>query len=691
MCITETHLMGSVKNSFIDIEHYNVIRHDTLGGTPKHGVCMYMHESLKFDCVESPCPNCLSVRLSDFNIYVITVYRPPSYSSIENQTLLKYLVGNCLDKEVLLLGDFNLPSLQWDSADVLSEATALDRLFCEAFLTLGLTQWVTESTFPRSGNILDLILVSEHDRVGSVTVLSPLIGCDHCVTTCEYLFENVENSPAPAVKDARQWHKGKYNAISRKLEEIDWDFEFAFLNVEGAYSRLMEITSPLIAELIPLSKPNSKISRPPWKVNPPSSLRNRRKDAWDRYKTLRSRLGRHSHETREAMTSFFAANRSLRNFAVASQSQYEEKLLEELKSNPKQLHAYLRKKKVGCPSVGPLRLDGKLTDDPATMAESFASAFESVYVPTNPNLVPEPHQTVNSRMEPVVLHLQDVKDVLCALDINSAAGGDGLHPMLLYSCASQLSYPIFKIYKLSLTECNLPSSWKSSVVVPIYKKGSRYNPLNYRPISLTSVACKCLERIIAKQLYEYLESNHILSDHQFGFRAGRSTMDQLLLTYDDISLWLDGGRVVDLILFDFSKAFDVVSHSILLAKLVLLGVDRQLSILIESFLITRTMSVSIKGQHSSPRRVTSGVPQGSVLGPSLFLILVNHIRSKLSCRYKIFADDLKMYMKICHDDESDYRRDSQMCQSDIDTLQRIVHCSCIKRQSLMHSRLLQSH
>ena len=114
---------------------------------------------------------------------------------------------------------------------------------------------------------------------------------------------------------------------------------------------------------------------------------------------------------------------------------------------------------------------------------------------------------------------------------------------------------------------------KNFIVVPNYKKGSRYYALNYRPISLTSVSCKYLERIIACQLTAYLEDNNILTEHQLGFRSGISTLDQLLLVYDDVSKCLDDGSVVDLIMFDFAKAFDSVSHPNLLTKLRLLDID----------------------------------------------------------------------------------------------------------------------
>ena len=152
-----------------------------------------------------------------------------------------------------------------------------------------------------------------------------------------------------------------------------------------------------------------------------------------------------------------------------------------------------------------------------------------------------------------------------------------------------------------------------------------------------------MERIVCTHIRSYLEDNSILTPHQFGFRSGRSTMDQLLLVYNSVSLQLDRGGVTDVILFDFSKAFDVVCHDLMLTKLSSIGIQGHLLQWISSFLIDRQMRVCVKGHVSQPRDVLSGVPQGSVLGPLLFLIYINSVASQLSSNYKIFADDIKIY------------------------------------------------
>ena len=151
-------------------------------------------------------------------------------------------------------------------------------------------------------------------------------------------------------------------------------------------------------------------------------------------------------------------------------------------------------------------------------------------------------------------------------------GPDELHPCLLKSCSDSLSYPVWLIFKKSLDTGQLPLMWKRSLVVPIYKKGSCYAPLNYRPVSLTCVLVKCMEHILVDFIFSYVNNNNLLDVNQYSFRSGKSTEDQLLFTYNDITKWVDHGHNADLILFDFSKAFDVVVHDFLVQKLLKLGI-----------------------------------------------------------------------------------------------------------------------
>ena len=276
------------------------------------------------------------------------------------------------------------------------------------------------------------------------------------------------------------------------------------------------------------------------------------------------------------------------------------------------------------------------------MKECLASAFSEVYN-SNVPAHQEPHQTHDGHINPVQFTVKDVERILRDTDTNTAMGPDNIHPMVLKTCAQQLAYPLHTIFTRSLLEGEVPMAWKKSLAVPIFKKGSRYDPLNYRPVSVTSVPCKLMEKIIVENMQNYLESNLVLSHHQFGFRPGRSTMEQLLLVYEEAAACVDKGDVMDVVVLDFSKAFDVVCHQVMLRKLECIGIDGQLLRWIESFLSDRTMQVCVKGELSSQKAVLSGVPQGSVLGPLLFLIYINHIGTNLIGNNKIFADDLKLY------------------------------------------------
>ena len=668
-CITETHLVPSISSSFVSIPNFTLIRHDVPGPIQKHGVGVYVHNSILVDSVDTPLPNLLILRLASFNVHVVLAYRPPSNSLAQNQQLASFLSQFCLDKEVVILGDFNLPNVRWAEATT-SHALPFETTFLDTFDSLGLTQWVSEPTFPRSGNILDIVLTSEHDRISAIEVEPPLPGCDHCPVVFHYVFQidlpDVDDDLSLAGAKRRVWHRGRYTLINEQLSNIDWDLEFAHRNASDCESHFVKVLSDLTEQFVPLKETSEY--KVPWRTRPPTSLVHQRQSAWQKYKSVRLQLGRSARDTHAAYATFTSVNRQYRSFSIRSQAEYEGSLIERSKETPKVLHSYIRNKKIGRPSVGPLTLaSGELSDEPASMAECFAQSFAAVYTSASPT-DPAPHQRSEAVIPDIVITTDSVKNALLKLDGSSAMGPDGVHPFLLKSCASQLAYPLTVIFHRSLSEGVVPFAWKSSIVVPIFKKGTRSDPLNYRPVSLTSVCCKTLERLISEHLTSFLEDNALLDDNQFGFRSGRSTMEQLLLVYSEVSKIHDEGGIADVILFDYSKAFDVVCHDILISKLFHLGVRGNILQWISSFLSDRMMRVSVMGCTSQPRKVRSGVPQGSVLGPLLFLIYINHIAANLTCRYKIFADDLKIYACVHHRSSPDHSPSMADVQSDIDTL-----------------------
>ena len=200
--------------------------------------------------------------------------------------------------------------------------------------------------------------------------------------------------------------------------------------------------------------------------------------------------------------------------------------------------------------------------------------------------------------------------------------------------------------KIETSEGN--SAFVTAFVTPIFKKGSTCLPENYRPVSLTCVACKLLEHVICSHIRDHLGRQGILSTFQHGFRAMYSCETQLAVTIHDILNIRNRGIQSDIAILDFSKAFDKVPHKRLLGKLRLYGINDDIMAWIESFLWGRTQRVIIDGQFSSNSEVTSGVPQGTVLGPLLFLMYINDLPSVLqpSTKCRLFADDCLVYREI---------------------------------------------
>ena len=182
-------------------------------------------------------------------------------------------------------------------------------------------------------------------------------------------------------------------------------------------------------------------------------------------------------------------------------------------------------------------------------------------------------------------------------------------------------------------------------VGPIYKWGDQLAVTNYRPISLTSLVCKQLEHVIAGYLRQVWDKNDWLYEGQHGFRPGYSCESQVITIVQNIADSLDEGVVIDAIIIDFSKAFDLVPHDRVLTKVAALGVDSRVVVWVREFLVGRTQRVRVGGQLSKEVKATSGVPQGSVLGPLLFLVYVNGIWRNIGSSIRLFADDCIMYMK----------------------------------------------
>ena len=255
-----------------------------------------------------------------------------------------------------------------------------------------------------------------------------------------------------------------------------------------------------------------------------------------------------------------------------------------------------------------------------------------------------------------------VSRYLYRLITTKSAGPDKIYPLILKECASILCKPLTVLFNKSLQLSEVPNDWKTANITPIFKKGSKSSPANYRPVSLTSVVGKIMESCLRDAVVEHLEKNGLINDTQHGFRAHRSCLTNLLEFLEDVTLAVDEGKPVDVIYLDFAKAFDKVPHVRLCCKLQSHGVGGKVANWIENWLCNRKQRVVIRGACSNWSSVTSGVPQGSVLGPVLFLIYINDIDTGINSKIKKFADDTKVYRCIATE------QDKNELQADLDTL-----------------------
>ena len=348
---------------------------------------------------------------------------------------------------------------------------------------------------------------------------------------------------------------------------------------------------------------------------------------------------------------------------------YNNYLIKTLTSDPngnKRLGALIKSKQHDHLGVAPLKEGNIIYCDPIQQANILNCQFTSVFTDDTKTSLPDLGPSQCLSMEDLTVSCEGVVKILKNLKPHKAAGHDDIPLMLLREAADKIAPAITLLFQASLNQGNTPSTWCKALVVPIFKKGSKSDAGNYRPNSLTSVLCKLCEHILPSTIITHLASHKILSDTQHGFMKRRSCDLQLPLALNDFARGLEDKSQTDIIFLDLAKAIDKVSHQGLLKKACYYGIRAHTFKWIESFLNNRSQQVVIDGHFCINAKITSGVPQGSVLGPHIFLIYINDLPNCVQnsvCR--LFADDCILYQRIrsC--------QDSNKLQADLDQLQKI--------------------
>lgn len=305
---------------------------------------------------------------------------------------------------------------------------------------------------------------------------------------------------------------------------------------------------------------------------------------------------------------------------------------------------------------------GKATTN-KSKAEELNNFFTSVFTKEDVDNVPQLEDKEEVRpMQDLIVSEEIVLTKLQKLNPCKSQGPDEIHPRVLKELCSELAKPLAIVYQKSLDEGILPQLWKDAHITPIFKKGDRSKSTNYRPVSLTCVVCKVLESIIRDHVTKHVETNNLLSECQHGFTPGRSCSTQLLSCLEIWTEFLDRDMCVDTIYLDFAKAFDSVPHERLLCKLKSYGINEKVIDWSRNFLQGRRQKVLVNGESSGWRDVVSGVPQGSVLGPTYFILYVNDMPEVVHNHIRLFADDAKIFCGLARNGGS------ESLQTDLDNL-----------------------
>ena len=645
------------------------------------GVAVYTHCSIDKSVIqiqpdlgyEEACLLEIRIRGGDLLLFGCFYRSPtPTSTSDENNENLNRLL-QCISKKnyshKCFVGDFNYRDINWLSWTTPHSEYSKEAKFIETIHDCYLHQHIQESTRRRGNDdpsLIDLVFTDEVMQVSDIAHHAPLGKSDHSVITFRFNCYLDYSKP----KERYVYEKADFEAMRNHLVETNWEEEYLAL---GDNKTIEDLWSSLKSKLLDLRNqfvPKKTIAgTPSWRkmgsfpISKPlqEAIRNKR-ISHRRWMSVRSRI-----DAEAARLTYAKARNKVKRMMRKAKREFERGIGLKSKSNPKAFWSHIRNRLKTKTGVAPLLennddINSTKFDD-KEKANILQKQFSSVFTREPEDEIPKLDRRSDASVSNLLVMKAMVQWEILKLNINKSCGPDDVHPRLLIELVDNISQPIALVLNKTMEHGEIPSDWKMAFVSPIYKKGARNRAENYRPISLTSIVCKIMESFIKEAVMNHIKVEKLLSPKQYGFISGRSTATQLLRYLDKCIETIVAGGVVDTIYLDFAKAFDTVPHRRLIGKLESYGINGNILNWIKAFLRGRSQVVKVNGVESESAPVLSGIPQGSVLGPILFVIYINNLPEAVRSEVFLYADDTKILHQITSKD------DALTLQSDLDSLE----------------------
>ena len=658
IAITETLLKNMPKDARPEDFLFSLKGYTTLYNYNGRGLCLFVKKSIDFNQInkyEDSFKTSIFINIKNpkYNLMFGVLYRSPN-TSYEDSLILTNMIDSIakenmsVNNTILLLGDFNFPGIDWEleTTKHTSELN-IENKFLSCIKDNFLFQMVSQATHNRGDQtptLIDLVITNDPELLSDLSYNAPVGKSHHsCISFKVYVdlvnTPHINNSIPIAKYD---YEKGDYEGMRKEVKDINWKNLFDESKDVNEWNKNLEkVITDVRDKYVPrvhIGKcKGKKVKSFPVDNTVLDKLHNKRKafKYYKKYPTTNNRDNYHFH-------------RNVCNSAIrVAKLNKEINIAKRVKDNPKSFFNYFNaqiKPKEGISNLK--KEDGTFTENDQDKAEVLNTFFSSVFVEEGDDPIPELKVNYKTILDDISINEENMLQVLKNLKISKSPGPDGIHPRILRELCHELAHPLLSLFNKTVQDGELPSSWKEAEVKPIFKKGSKEDPGNYRPVSLTSIICKIFENFVRDALYTHLITNSLLSKEQYGFCKKRSCVSQLIVTLNEWFTYLDNKVPIDAAYLDFRKAFDSVPHQRLIYKLKCYGIRGKVLEWITSFLSNRSQYVNVNNNFSDKTPVTSGVPQGSVLGPCLFIYYINDLPELIKCLIKIFADDTKAYQAI---------------------------------------------